>query len=108
MFISSAAKDGHTHLELGWANSAYAVSKIGVSSLTAIHQAAFDADPREDIVVNACHPGYIVTDMTGHKGDDMPEAGAIAPVYCALLPENTKIKGEYIWCDKTISSWSEW
>ena len=27
-----------------------------------------DSDPREDIVVNHVHPGYVDTDMTSHKG----------------------------------------
>lgn len=43
------------------------VSKVGVSALTRIQQRAFDADPREDLVVNCAHPGYVDTDMTSHK-----------------------------------------
>lgn len=104
ILIFSAAKLG-THLRDGWSNSAYAISKIGVSALAGIQQAMFDADPRRDIVVNAVHPGYVDTDMTSHKGNLTPEQGAVAPVYCALLSENTEIKGKYIWFDKTLSEW---
>ncbi|EFN80721.1 carbonyl reductase [NADPH] 3 [Harpegnathos saltator] len=100
----NAAKSG-THLQAGWSNSAYVASKIGVSALTGIHQAMFNADPREDIAVNAVHPGYVDTDMTSHKGHLKIEEGAIGPVYCALLPQNTEIKGKYIWFDKTLSDW---
>lgn len=101
----SAAKSG-THIQAGWANSTYVVSKIGVSALAGIHQSLFDKDPREDIAVNAVHPGYVDTDMTSHKGQLKPDEGAAAPVYAALLPENTDIKGKYIWFDKTLSKWT--
>lgn len=80
-------------------------SKIGVTALAGIHQSMFNADPREDIAVNAVHPGYVDTDMTSHKGPLTPDQGAIGPVYCALLPENTDIKGKYIWFDKSLAEW---
>jgi len=104
VFISSAAKS-NKHIEVGWSNSAYTASKIGVSALAGIQQAIFNADLAKDIAVNAVHPGYVDTDMTSHKGSLTPDQGAIAPVYCALLPENTEIKGKYIWYDKTLSEW---
>ncbi|KAG5309980.1 CBR1 reductase, partial [Acromyrmex insinuator] len=100
----NAAKAG-THIQAGWSNSAYVASKIGVTALACIHQSIFNTDPREDIVVNAVHPGYVDTDMTSHKGSLTPDEGAVAPVYCALLPENTAIKGKYIWSDKTLAEW---
>ncbi|XP_012531875.1 carbonyl reductase [NADPH] 3 [Monomorium pharaonis] len=99
------AAKSNTHLQAGWSNSAYVASKIGVSALAGIHQSMFNADSREDIVVNAVHPGYVDTDMTSHQGPLTPDQGAEAPVYCALLPENTDIKGKFIWYDKTVSEW---
>lgn len=93
------------HLQVGWSNSTYVASKIGVTALAGIHQSMFNTDPREDIAVNAVHPGYVDTDMSSHKGTLTPDQGAIAPVYCALLPENTEIKGKYIWYDKTLAEW---
>lgn len=51
------------------------MSKVAVSALTFIQQHAFDADPREDLVVNAVHPGYVDTDMTSHKGPLTIEEG---------------------------------
>jgi carbonyl reductase 1 len=53
------------------------VSKVGVSALTFIQQRAFDADPREDLVVNAVHPGYVDTDMTSHMGPLTIEQGKL-------------------------------
>ncbi|XP_015428855.1 PREDICTED: carbonyl reductase [NADPH] 1-like [Dufourea novaeangliae] len=104
-FVESTKAD--THLKDGWANSTYVVSKVGVSALTRIHQTIFNSDPREDLVVNAVHPGYVDTNMTSHKGTLTPDQGAEAPLYCALLPENTDIKGKYIWFDKSLVEWTK-
>jgi len=71
-----AAKLGN-HEAGGWPNSAYLVSKVGVSALSFIQQRAFDADPREDLVVNSVHPGYVDTDMTNHKGPLTIEQGKL-------------------------------
>ncbi|XP_031825848.1 carbonyl reductase [NADPH] 1 [Nomia melanderi] len=101
-----ATKAGN-HLEKGWANSTYVVSKVGVCALTRIHQAMFNSDPREDLVVNSVHPGYVDTDMSSHKGNLTPDEGAVAPTFCALLPENTEIKGKYIWFDKSLVEWTK-
>ncbi|XP_012254714.1 carbonyl reductase [NADPH] 1-like [Athalia rosae] len=99
-----AAKTG-SHKAAGWPNSAYMASKVGVSALTRIQQRELDADPREDIAVNSVHPGYVDTDMTSHKGPLTPDRGAEAPIYLALLPKDTQIKGKYVWHDKTLVDW---
>lgn len=74
MLVFSAAQTGN-HEKLGWPNSTYVVSKIGLSALTRIQQRHFDSDSRADIVVNCCHPGYVDTDMTSHKGPLTIEQG---------------------------------
>lgn len=102
-FITKA--QSNTHTDGGWPNSTYVVSKVGVSALTRIHQGMFDKDSREDIVVNSVHPGYVDTDMTSHKGEFTIERGAQAPLFCALLPPNTEIKGKYVWHDNTVIDW---
>jgi len=63
-----------THATHGWPdvqfplyNSAYIVSKVGLGSLTRIQQREMDKEPRADIVINHVHPGFVDTDMTGHK-----------------------------------------
>lgn len=100
-----AAKHGD-HLAKGWPNSAYAVSKVGVSALTVIQQREFDKDRREDLVVNCCHPGYVDTDMTSHKGHLTIEEGARAPLVLALLPPNIKEpRGAYVWKDGKPVDW---
>lgn len=51
------AEDGQNDAE-GWGNSAYIVSKVGVTALTMIQQRTFDAEtPNRNVSVNAVHPG---------------------------------------------------
>lgn len=76
-------------------------------ALARIHQCTFDSDSREDLAVNSVHPGYVDTDMTSHKGPLTPDQGAEAPTFCALLPDNTEIKGKYIWSDKSLVEWTK-
>ncbi|XP_075537402.1 carbonyl reductase [NADPH] 1-like isoform X2 [Dermacentor variabilis] len=102
-----AAKEGKND-EKGWGHSAYNASKVGITVLSFIQQREFNADPREDLVVNAVHPGYVDTDMTSHKGPLTPDQGADAPTYLALLPPNIKSpKGEFVWNDRTVTPWDK-
>lgn len=90
--------------ENGWGNSAYVVSKVGVSALTVIQQRNFDNEPeKRDISVNSVHPGYVNTDMTSHKGPLSIEEGARAPLYLALEPHG--LRGQYIWFNSTVVDW---
>jgi len=90
------AKEG-THSKHGFPNSAYGMSKVGVTALTIIQQRQVDKDGREDIVVNACCPGYVSTDMSSHKGSLTPDQGAETPLYLALLPNNiSEPKGKFV------------
>ncbi|XP_067006939.1 carbonyl reductase [NADPH] 1 [Anabrus simplex] len=103
-FVKSVEEGNHQ--AEGWPNSCYQVSKVGVSALTFIQQRAFNSDPRQDIVVNAVHPGYVQTDMSSNKGDLTPEQGADAAIYLALLPANIEApRGAYIWWDRRIVDW---
>lgn len=103
-FVSSA-KDG-TFKDKGWPQSAYGSSKIGVTLMSFAQQREFEKDSREDIVVNACCPGMVKTDMSGHHaGGKSPDEGADTPLYLALLPPNTKSpKGVFV-SDRTIQAW---
>ena len=71
----SSAKNG-THVQQGWPDWAYSVSKVGVSALTRIQQKELSNDEnRTDIIVNHVHPGYVNTDMTSHQGTLTIEQG---------------------------------
>lgn len=99
-----AAKDG-TYKQKGWGSSTYVASKVGLSALTRIQQREMSKDRRKDIAINHAHPGYVDTDMTSHKGPKTPEEGAVSSIYCALLPRETNVKGEYIWHNCQIVDW---
>jgi len=103
-FIDSAQAGNHA--EKGWPNSTYVVSKVGLSSLSRIQQREMDKDmTRSDIVINHVHPGYVATDMSSHKGQLSIEQGATAPLFAALLPPGTDIRGKYLWADCALVDW---
>jgi len=89
-FIDDVKADKYT--EAGWPQTAYGVSKVGVTLMTPIQQQQFTGD----IVINACCPGYVATDMSSYKGTKTIDEGADTPLYLALLPPNTDIRGEYV------------
>jgi len=101
-----AAKAG-THRQLGWTNFPYNVSKVAASALSRIQQRTLDADTsRTDLIVNHCHPGYVDTDMTQHKGPLSPAQGCVSSVYLALLPAGASSpRGDFIWHDTTAVDW---
>ncbi|KAK6173715.1 hypothetical protein SNE40_017121 [Patella caerulea] len=96
-----AAKAGKVS-ESGFPESAYGMSKVGVTVMAFIQQRELDS--KDDIVVNACCPGYVDTDMTSHKGTKTIDQGAETPVLCALLPEGTDIRGKFL-SEKAVQSW---
>ena len=87
----TAAKENQV-IERGWPESGYGISKVGVSFMTILQQKAFDQDPGKQIIVNACCPGLVDTDMTGGKYPNaIPvDEGADTPVYLALLAKDAK------------------
>lgn len=71
------------HEAEGWPSAAYAVSKAGVIAMTkaiAMEEAKND----RGILVNACCPGWVDTDMTKGKGTKTTDEGAKTPVMLAL------------------------
>jgi len=59
------------HLEEGWGNSNYGMSKLALIAATRVL-----ARMEDGIKVNAICPGYCDTDMTSHKGPRSPDDGA--------------------------------
>ncbi|XP_031664896.1 carbonyl reductase 1-like isoform X2 [Oncorhynchus kisutch] len=100
-----AAQQGN-HQAQGWPNTAYGTTKIGVTVLSRI-QAHFLTKTRaaDGILLNACCPGWVRTDMAGSKAHKSPEEGAQTPTYLALLPDGMKEPhGQLVW-DKTVQEW---
>ncbi|KAL5472314.1 hypothetical protein PMIN07_000989 [Paraphaeosphaeria minitans] len=87
--ISSIMKDfmlaveAGTEKEAGYPSAAYAVSKAGLIGATKALARA-EQEKGSKILVNACCPGYVNTDMTKGNGTKSPDEGAQTPVLLAL------------------------
>nr|CDS33085.1 carbonyl reductase 1 [Hymenolepis microstoma] len=84
------------HKKEGFSSSAYGMSKVGLWKATVILAEQYKLDPRH-ILINACCPGYVNTDLTDHKGIKSILEGADTPFYLATLPDDaTEPYGEFI------------
>ncbi len=57
------------------------------------------------ILLNACCPGWVRTDMAGQNAPKSPDEGAVTPVYLALLPPGAKEPHGKFVSDKTVQTW---
>ncbi|XP_076825472.1 carbonyl reductase [NADPH] 1-like [Clavelina lepadiformis] len=88
--------------ENGLPGSAYEFSKLGVSVLSRIQARLLSEQGKNNILLNACCPGWVRTDMGGPKALKSPEEGAETSVYLALLPKGTsEPHGQYV-SDKKV------
>lgn len=101
-FVKDVASGNHT--EKGWPNTAYGVSKVGVTALTMVHAREMAKSGKEDVLINACCPGWVRTDMAGYNAPLSPDEGAETPVYLALLPPGSP-SGEF-WKVKKVQQWA--
>lgn len=69
--------------EAGFPSAAYAVSKAGEIGMTKVF-AGLEAERGRGVLVNACCPGYVKTDMTRGGGVKSVDEGARTPVLLAL------------------------
>lgn len=95
--FTKAVQDG-IEKELGWPSAAYAVSKAGTTAFTKAIAAGNDK-----VLINACCPGYVNTDMTKGNGVKTPDQGAKTPVMLALEDINGS-KGGF-WQSEKIIEW---
>ena len=77
------AVDDGKEKEAGFPSAAYAVSKAGETAFTKAI-AMEEAKRGRNVLVNACCPGYVKTDMTRGGGAKTPDQGAKTPVMLAL------------------------
>jgi len=86
-------------------DDAYSVSKIGVAVMSMIQARKMRAEGREDVLVNACCPGWCRTDMAGEKALKSAEEGAVTPDYLVNLPPGaTEPSGKFI-SNKRVARW---
>jgi len=106
-FIQLAAQN--QHVAAGYRDSAYGVSKAAEIAMTKIQQQQILSQrPGDDILISACCPGYVDTDMTSHKGHLTIDQGAETPVYLGLIAANANAKdvpGGEFWFQKRLCSW---
>jgi NAD(P)-dependent dehydrogenase (short-subunit alcohol dehydrogenase family) len=89
-----AAKDD-TRKEHGFPSSAYRVSKAAEIAYTLLlHR------QHKNLIINACCPGYVNTDMSSGKGPLTIEQGADTPVY--LATDSNAPNGDFVYQRKSI------
>ncbi|XP_038863025.1 carbonyl reductase [NADPH] 1-like [Salvelinus namaycush] len=95
------------HINKGWPNSVYGVSKIGLMALTRIQARSLRREmPQRGILINSCCPGWVKSDMTYPNGTKTPAEGADTPVYLALFPPATQEpQGEFV-VDRQVQVWA--
>ncbi|NXE49782.1 CBR1 reductase, partial [Casuarius casuarius] len=103
-FVEDTKKSAHE--KEGWPNTAYGVSKIGVTVLSRIQAQMLNEKRKGDhILLNACCPGWVRTDMAGPRAPKSPDEGAETPVYLALLPADAHgPHGQFV-SNKTVQVW---
>ncbi|XP_055276480.1 carbonyl reductase [NADPH] 1-like [Moschus berezovskii] len=95
------------HRKEGWPDdNIYGVTKIGVTALSRIQARKLSEQRGGDkILLNACCPGWVRTDMGGSKAPKSLEEGAETPVYLALLPSDAEgPHGQYVH-EKKVAKW---
>lgn len=80
-FVTGVQADNHE--AQGWPSAAYAVSKAGEIAMTKAIAKEEEKSGR-GILIIACCPGWVNTDMTKGKGSKTPDEGAKTPVLLAL------------------------
>ena len=88
--------------DAGFPSAAYAVSKAGETAFTKAI-AMEEAKRGRGVLVNACCPGYVNTDMTKGNGTKTPDEGARTPVMLALGDIGGKTGG--FWQSEKICEW---
>lgn len=80
--FKAAVKEGKEK-QAGFPSAAYAVSKAGETAFTKAI-AMEESKKGSGILINACCPGYVKTDMTKGGGAKTPDQGAQTPVMLAI------------------------
>jgi len=85
------------HLERGWPNTCYGVSKMGLIALTRVL-----ARDEPSIMFNAVDPGFCATDQNQQQGVVSAERGANTAALLAMLPEEQFLSGKLFFEEREI------
>jgi carbonyl reductase 1 len=99
--FTTAVAEGNVE-QAGFPRNVYGVSKAGTTGMTKII-AKEDQSKGKGLLINACHPGYVRTDMTRGRGVKTPDQGAQTPVLLAIHDIGGRT-GEY-WSDERVEPW---
>jgi carbonyl reductase 1 len=99
--FKSAVENGREK-EAGFPSAAYAVSKAGETAITKVI-AMEEEEKGRGVLINACCPGYVNTDMTKGRGRKTIDGGAKTPVMLALDDIGGRTGG--FWENESISEW---
>ncbi|MQY18288.1 SDR family oxidoreductase [Nocardia macrotermitis] len=83
--VNVSSNMGSLTLRTGPIMAAYAPSKSMLNSLTVQYARRL---AETNILVNACCPGYVATDFTGHNSTRTPREGAAIAIRLATLPDD--------------------
>lgn len=86
----------------GWPSAAYAVSKAGEIAFTKTIAMEHEKNGGK-VLVNACDPGWVNTDMTKGKGPLTVDEGAATPVFLALGEFGGHSGG--FWKNERLAEW---
>lgn len=102
-FVKAAQTDDHG--KAGFPNSAYGMSKVGVTAYTRILGKRVKEMGLKNVLVNCCCPGWVRTDMAGPKAPLSPDEGAENPMILAMIPKgSSEPNGEFMQ-KKEITKW---
>ncbi|KAK0654803.1 carbonyl reductase [Cercophora newfieldiana] len=99
----TAAVERGTEKADGWPSAAYATSKAGEIGATLQIADELKRQHNSKLLVNACCPGWVATDMTKGKGYRTPDEGAETPVMLAI--GDIAGKSGRFWRDEREISW---
>lgn len=88
--------------DAGFPAAAYATSKAGANAVT-MALAVEENKKRRGVLVNACCPGFVNTEMTKGRGKRTVDEGAKTPVFVALGDISGK-SGEF-WYNEEVTPW---
>lgn len=83
----------------------HTVSSLKVSRVLNVSRGMQFCGGYAQILVNACCPGWVRTDMAGSKAPKSPAEGAETPVFLALLPAGASAPHGKFVSDKAVQAW---